>query len=206
MSKWYFRLHLQYVSLNWCNSSFNSVLQIYVNHQSLTDCFTVSPLRKDSKFLSTSKKVVDVKVDLAKKKGRIKLPYSRPHNMLTVGVSLMWATAAWECSDPQKCTFCLWTFPEMWNAASSKRMIFFGNSVYVSSFSSRMVLANFLCAISCHLEEINGTPATCNTQTQAFSQCSMHCPVQHLQLMHCSSSQLGFDLHFYCFFKLAAMI
>lgn len=27
-SKWYFRLHLQYVSLNWCNSSFNSVLHI----------------------------------------------------------------------------------------------------------------------------------------------------------------------------------
>jgi len=31
MSNWYFRLPLQYVSLNWCNSSFSSVLQIYMS-------------------------------------------------------------------------------------------------------------------------------------------------------------------------------
>jgi len=133
------------------------------------------PLRKDPKFLSTSKKLVDVTVALAQKKGPIKLPCSRPHHVLTVGLSLMSATAARECSDPQKCTFCLWTFPEMWNAASSERMIFIRNSLYLSSFSSRMVLANFLYAISCHLEELHETPASCNTQMQAFSQCPMHC-------------------------------
>jgi len=131
---------------------------------------------------------MDVTVALAQKKGPIKLPCSRPHHMWTVGLSLMWATAAPQCFDPQMCTFCLWTFPEMWNAASSERMIFLRNSLYLSSISSRKVLANFLCAISCHLEEMHGTPATCNTQTQAFSQCSTHCRVRHLQLMHCSSS------------------
>jgi hypothetical protein len=119
--------------------------------------------------------------------------------MLTVRLPLMWATAAPECSDPQMCTFCLWTFPEMWNAASSERMIFLRYSLYLSSFSSRMVLANFLCAISCHLEELHGTPATCNTQTQAFSQCSTHHQVRHLQLCTASQVNLGFVCIFIVF-------
>lgn len=50
-----------------------------------------------------------------------------------------------------------------------------------------------LCAThtSYHLEELHGTPATCNTQMQAFSRRSMHCQMGHLQLTHCNSCQLG---------------
>jgi hypothetical protein len=78
-------------------------------------------------------------------------------------------------------------------------MIFLGNSFVFVKFLTKDGPCKFLCAISYHLEELHGTPANCNTQTQAFSQCSMHCRMRHLQLTHCSSCQLGFYLDFYCF-------
>jgi hypothetical protein len=50
-----------------------------------------------------------------------------PHHILTLGLSLMCSTVAWGCADTQMCTFCLFTFPETWNEASSENMIFLRN-------------------------------------------------------------------------------
>jgi hypothetical protein len=75
------------------------------------------------KLSSVSWQFLDMSIASVKKEDPIKR-CNRPHRTLSFGLSQMWPTVAWGCSGPHVLQFCLFTFHETWNVASSKNMIF----------------------------------------------------------------------------------